>query len=408
VGRRLRLPAEAVAVFLTVLLVMLASAMALNVYATSAKAYFPELAEAMLNGRLFLIDPPSTHDLTLYEGRWYVTHPPLVAFLLVPWVAASGLASVNTALFSSLFASATCALLYLALKKLSALGWTKAGPGSILWLTAFFAFGTVHWWVGIGGKVWYLSQIVPLTFVAGAVLVALSGGPPFLAGAGLAVAILGRPNLILLLPFLAGIRLHQLRDVPLSRERWRSLARWLGAACVPIAASTLILLWYNWARFGDALDFGYLTENVGEWLAADLAKYGQFSLHYVGRNLGVMFAGLPRIDPACVWGIRPSAEGMSVLLTMPVLFFLPRALRREQWVIGAWVSLAGSLALLALYYNTGADQFGYRFFLDVALPVTGLLALAAGRGLSTVMRLAILAGLVVNFLGLLWWYGAWC
>jgi hypothetical protein len=407
-GSRLRLPAETLVVFLAVLLVMLASAMAFNVYATPAKAYYPELAEAMLSGRLYLIDPPSTHDLTRFAGRWYVTHPPLVAFLLVPWVAASGLASVNTVLFSSVFASATCALVYVILTKLSALGWSKLRAGSILWLTAFFAFGTVHWWVGIGGRVWYLSQIVPLTFVAAAVLVTLSNGSPFLAGASLAIAMLGRPNLILLLPFLAGIRRQQLGDATRDPERSRPWTRWLLAACVPIAASTLILLWYNWARFGDVLDFGYLTENVGEWLAADLAKYGQFNLHYVGRNLQVMFTSLPRIDPACTWAIRPSTEGMSILLTMPALVFLPRALRRDRWAIGAWVSLAGSLALLLLYYNTGAEQFGYRFFLDVLLPVTGLLALAAGSRVSPALRLAILAGIVVNFLGLLWWYGAWC
>lgn len=406
--RRLRLPAEALTVFLTVLLVMLASAMAVKWNATPAKAYYPELAEAMLSGRLYLADPSSTHDLTLYAGRWYVTHPPLVAFLLVPWVAASGQASVNTVLFSSVFASVTCALVYLILEKLSALGWTRLRTSANLWLTAFFAFGTVHWWMGIGGRVWYLSQIVPLTFVALAILISLSDRSAILAAAGLAVAMLGRPNLILLLPFLAGVRLQHLRDGVHAGGTWKAMRRWALAASVPIAASVAVLLWYNWARFGNALDFGYLTENVGEWLSADLARYGQFNLHYLGRNLRVMLAGLPRIDPACSIAIRPSPEGMSIFLTMPVLLFLARALRRDWWVVGAWTSIAASLGLLLLYYNTGADQFGYRFFLDVALPVAGLLALAAGQRLPIGMRAAILAGIVVNFFGLLWSYGAWC
>ena len=41
----------------------------------------------------------------------------------------------------------------------------------------------------------------------------------------------------------------------------------------------------NAARFGNPLDFGYLTENVADKLANDLRTYGQFHLHYVPRNL---------------------------------------------------------------------------------------------------------------------------
>jgi hypothetical protein len=408
VARRLRIPGEAVAVFLAVLLVMLASAMAVNRYRTPDYAYFPQLAEAFLDGRAYLVDPPITHDMTPYDGRWYVTHPPLVALLLIPWVAVSGAASVNTVVFSAVFSSATGALVFLVLEQLSAQGLTRLGPASNLLLTGFFSLGTVHWWVGIAGDVWFLSQVVPLTFVALAVLITLRRGSGLLAGASLGVALLGRPNLVLLLPFLAGIRWQLLGTQSRQSATRRTLLSWIVSALIPLGLAVALLLAYNCIRFNDAMDFGYKTENVGAWRSADLNTYGQFNLIYASRNLSVMIAGLPVIDPSCSRLIAPTNEGMSIFLTMPILVFLGRSFRRIPWVVGAWVSIGLSLVPLILYYNTGAWQFGYRFFLDILIPVVCLLALAAGRRMSVAMRVSIGAGIAINLAGLLWWFGAWC
>ena len=52
---------------------------------TSAASYFNLLADAFLHGRLYLIDPPATIDLTLHNGQWYVPFPPLPALLMLPW-----------------------------------------------------------------------------------------------------------------------------------------------------------------------------------------------------------------------------------------------------------------------------------------------------------------------------------
>ena len=68
-------------------------------------AYFNYLADAFLHGRLYLLRPPDTHDLTSYAGRWYVPFPPTPALMMLPWVALFGLGQFNTVLFAALVAS---------------------------------------------------------------------------------------------------------------------------------------------------------------------------------------------------------------------------------------------------------------------------------------------------------------
>ncbi|MEZ4678153.1 MAG: hypothetical protein R2932_28450 [Caldilineaceae bacterium] len=86
--------------------------------ATPDVAYFNNLADAFLHGRLYLVNPPSTDDLTFYAGQWYVPFPPLPALLMVPWVALYGLADVNTVFFGALFGALNVTLLFLLLRTL--------------------------------------------------------------------------------------------------------------------------------------------------------------------------------------------------------------------------------------------------------------------------------------------------
>jgi hypothetical protein len=63
--------------------------------------YWNLLAQSFLKGKLFLINPPTTHDLTLFMGNWYGPQPPLPAILMLPIVFLTG--DVNTVLFLIFF-----------------------------------------------------------------------------------------------------------------------------------------------------------------------------------------------------------------------------------------------------------------------------------------------------------------
>jgi hypothetical protein len=72
-----------------------------------------------------------------------------------------------------------------------------------------------------------------------------------------------------------------------------SLLRWAPLSLAPIGLAGALLLAYM-ARFGNPWDFGYTRQNVAQELAGNLRTYGQFSLHYVPRNLGVMLLAGPK------------------------------------------------------------------------------------------------------------------
>jgi hypothetical protein len=395
-------------VLAVVWLILTLNALALGRYASQPKAYFPELAEAFLQGRLYLVDPPRTLDLTFFEERWYVAFPPLASLLMLPEVALQGPAGINTVAFSILYAALSAALVFLTLETFSRHGWMKLDMASNLWITTLFTFSTALWSLALGGSVTYISQVLTTAFLAAAIYAASASGSPWLAGTGLALAMLARPNVFLMWPFLLSLwlqREHEQGNAFIARR----LAGWLGASAVPVAVAGFGLLAYNAARFHNPFDFGYLDMNVLNLVREELVQYGQFNLFFVSRNLHAMLLALPVFNPQCAGGRwAPDPWGMSLLLTGPALFYALRAWGRQPWIAGAWASLLATVALLLMYYNTGYSQFGYRFSMDFMLPFICLAALGSGKRVSKWMITLILLGIAVNFIGMLWYYNGWC
>jgi hypothetical protein len=143
--------------------------------------------------------------------------------------------------------------------------------------------------------------------------------------------------------------------------------------------------------------------NVGDYLKPALAEYGQFHPRFIVNNLKTMFLALPQWNPVC--GLpAPLGDGMSIFITTPALIFLYKARGKSLWVWGAWFSLLLLTMPLLFYFNNGSFQFGFRFLMDLILPILALLAFGAGERLSIPMRLFILAGALVNYYGVLWFF----
>lgn len=393
------------AVFLFTLLIYWATAIWVGRTTTPPMAYYNELAEAFAQGRLYLIDPPNTLDLTQHEGRWYVPFPPLPALVMLPWVALAGVENTSVMVFSFVAGAGTVGLLWLILEAMTARGWSRLRPVDNLWLCTMFAIGSVHWSITIAGTVWYLAQVFGVLLLALSIWLAVGRGSAWLAGMALGIAMWGRPHLLLAWPLLAGIAAERLGagEGRLDRRRW---VGWCVRSAIPLVVSVAGLLGYNQARFGHPLDFGYWRQNVDPELYGDLHTYGQFSFHYIPRNLYVMLLAPPVWDE---WmeQLVPDEHGMSILLTSPALVLLWRARQLRPLVRGAWLAIGLILIPLLTYYNTGWVQFGYRFSLDFLLPALVLMAVAAGPHLALLIRFLILAGVVVNAWGTDWVYTKW-
>ena len=386
----------------------------------SLAPHFVYLAESFLRGRLDLLhvpDPP--YDLTLFDGHWYVSFPPLPAVLLLPLVAVRGLA-VSDVAFSVVLGALNVSLFYVVLARLGVEGW-----GQGVWLCVLLGLGTPLWYCAALGSVWYTAHVVAVTCLCLYALEVVGRNRPVVAGLWLGFGFLARAPVLLAFPFSLVPGLHK-------ASGRREVARFLILFALGTAPALLGHAAYNWVRFGDPLEFGYRWMNSPGPLLERQVTWGQFSLHFVPENLYTLLIRPPLISLAPV-RIAPDPWGMGLLLTCPALLLglghlraswggaLAKGGRRlaglnrirpsvaacPRWRdlnLGLWLAIALVLVPSLLYFNTGSYQFGYRFALDW-LPL-GVLAVVPGVGgrLRWWGKALIVSSVLMHLWGVLWMY----
>jgi hypothetical protein len=365
------------------------------------KAYWHLLAQAFLDGKLYIANPVQTHDMTFFQGHWYLPPPPLPAILMLPYALLVGAASINNVWFSIIFCSINSTLVFLILEGMRRRGWIQLPRAGLLWLVALFALGTPHWWVGVNGMEWFVSQIVAVTFLALATWCAVQGWSPWIVSASLALCVSARPNLVVVWVLLLAIA-WQIRKETGQPFRWTWALKWSLQSAVPVAAAAAGLMVYNFLRFGNPLDFGYTMINGAPQIVENARIYGLFNLHFIPGNLYLMFLRLPSFRPEPPY-LFPSIEGMSFLLTTPALLYLVHRYEKKWWILGAWALVILSIGMLSLYHNTGAAQYGFRYVLDFIVPLIMLLAYALGKKTTWAFRILVIVSVLINGYGV-WWF----
>lgn len=365
----------------------------------SLAPHFVYLADAFLHGRLALRhvpDPP--YDLTLFEGQWYVSFPPLPALLMTPGVALWGLAFSDVA-FSVVIGALNVALFYTILGRLEGLAREMR-----LCLCALLGLGTPLWYCAALGSVWYTAHVVALTCLCLYIREALGKNRPWVAGLWLGLGFLARAPVLFAFPLSWALAAGEQRGV------WRRV-RFLMLLGLGVAPALLGQAAYNWARFGDPVEFGYRWMNSPEALISRQATWGQFSLRFLPENLYTMLIRPPIIS-LNPWRVSPDPWGMGLLFTAPILFLAARALRPDNHKNQslAW-GLALSTALVSvpslLYFNTGSLQFGYRFALDwlpLWVILVGLAVANLQSGGRRVLKTLIVWSTLMHLWGVLWIY----
>jgi len=364
-------------------------------------SFFDLLAESFLQGQLYIENPPYTHDLTLYKGKWYAPMPPLPAVLLMPLAYLVGATNISTSYLSMVASAFNGVLLFLILKELNARKWISLSTCGIFILVILFLFGTPHLWMGISGRGWYFSQILTLLFLALAAYATLRKKSVWLIGALIAIAITARPTGIMTSPFYFAIAM-QIKKEEGMEVTLKEAAQWIAKTIPSIVLAIIGLLFYNYFRFENFFDFGYVTVNAGPEIVHNVQTWGTFSTHFIPINLQVMLFKLPFWNPGGRWLIEPSATGMSIFLTTPALLYLFRRYSKDWWVIGSWAAVFLTVGLLSLYHNTGAHQFGYRYILDFLVPLMVLLAVGFKKKTPWLFQMLVIISIAINLYGTHW------
>jgi len=390
-------PFVCISIWLCVFIVSLQFAQWFNVWGPRPDDQFILLADSFNHGRLYYIhEPYYKHDLNFFNGYWFQSKPPFPIILIMPLVAIWGVAAFNINTFSLVLSALAAVTIYLIFYRLIELGWIKLSHSGAVWLTAFFTFGTVYWWLSIVGTVGPFSQVVTTLFYALAFLFALKKYSPWMSGICLAAAVMSRPNVFVLWPALAFITIQ----LSLKEEKvnWKYVFKWSVLSAIPVVLGAGLLLYYNFLRYGAFFDFGYATLNGAAHIVQNVQKYGLFSPYFIPTNLRVMFLNLPELTKQCAFFL-PQSDGISILLSTPAIIYLLRKFNFSWWIGGCWFSILLSVALLAMYSNTGANQYGYRYLMDFFVPAVMIIAYNVGERISGFMKTLIIVSIIINYYG---------
>jgi hypothetical protein len=329
------------------------------------------LAYSFLHGKTYMVElPKSTFDMIRFEDRWYVAGGITPALLLMPFVLIFG-TTFSDVLFGVGVGALNVALMYSLLSSLVEKTSTR------LWLILLFAAGTAHWALSSVGSVWLNAQITALLFMILYVRETLKDRP-WLAGLCLGLAFLSRPPTLFSAAF-------YLAYVLLQERAFQPALKKLIPFGIMVLASIAVMFTYNYLRFGNPTDFGYINVSGTKALTNTYAKTGGFNIRYMPCNMYVSLLGMPNIDlhplPAvnevCYY-LEPVMHdfgkaskffnplGMSIFLVTPALFLIFRArIKNDDLVLPAWIGIISVFIPLWMYHTTGWVQFGYRYITDL-------------------------------------------
>lgn len=310
--------------------------------------YHLHLAVAFLEGRTWIANPPSwLTEFAWADGRPYIYYDPFPAVFLMPFASLRGL-ELNLAQVAIALGAANVSLLRLLLHRVG----VERATGNLTCL--LFAFGTVHFYAAEYGNTWLFAHLLAVAALTLALLEATGRANPFLTGLLCACAATSRSPALLAAPALLLLLLRH-------RRNWRTIFEF----GLPFVVAGALLAGYNFARFGDVLDNGYLAANQ----ALFIPQHGSFDWRYVGKNLHHYFLLFPSWQPK--WPFFTLTDhGLGLLATTPAMLLLLRrgwSTRAHDGIFLGRVCLlaiAMVLGLYLFYFWDGWRQFGSRYTLD--------------------------------------------
>ena len=349
---------------------LLISAYSGSLFEQSLHPYYNYLADAFLHGQTYLRQlPPSTHDLSFFNGNYYLYWAPFPAIILMPFVAIFGV-GLNDVLFTIIIAAINIGLVAKLLRAACNVGFLHLTKSQRAILVFFFAFGTVHYTLAPFGKVWMTGQLIGFACTLLAYLAAFTfeGRKAwFFTGLALGGAMLTRNHLVFtgIFPFIYLL---------VNEWPWENKKNFthIGSGILPLSIALAFYLVYNQVRFGNPFDTGVNHHIMAEFFSANYEKYGPFNIHYVPINLYYQYIFYP-------FPIRSeSTMGGSLFLLSPLFFCVFFALwkpREKIFIAALLISILLTNIPILLLMGTGWVQFGPRYTLDFYAPLLFLLAL---------------------------------
>ena len=350
-------------------------------------------AKSWLEGRLD-VDHFSWLEQAVFEGRYYISFPPMPSVIMLPFVLVFGAQTPDNLICLAVAIAGAC----YALKTARALG--KAPRESFFW-ALFVTVSSNFLFISMNGWVWFIAQNLSFMFTMMSIFYAVDKRrkSAALSLLFLACAVGCRPFQLVFFPVLFFLLYDNssikafLGDV---LHKWYSL--------LPVLCVGLFYCALNYARFGNILEFGH--NYLPEFLESPM---GQFNTGYIPYNF---LRSVRLFEYRYGQFFFPVFDGFAFYIVMPVWISCAAYLVRGKKLDGfAWLALvciALNLLATCAHKTMGGWQFGCRYFVD-ATPFVLLLALKRSKDmqLSRLDYALIIFGAAVNILGNIAFYLEW-
>ncbi len=385
-------------------LVVSSARLGIDPFGSSDANHFVYQAYSLLHMRLDIPQFTPT-DIILVNSKHYIVYPPFPAILMMPFVAIFGLG------FSDIFFTQVCSainivLLFWLLETLRLSGRSRRTFQQNVALCIFFFFGTISFYLSLGGTMWFTAHIVGATCTLAFMLFAFQRRY-LLSALCLGCAFLTRAPAIAGLPLLLYLMLEEhvgattLKEL-LKRARslpWRPFALTL----TPLLVILVIFLARNALAFGSPWETGYTLLIQQKYPAV---HYGVISPHYIWSDIVANFLSFPAVKFTSPFDTLPQIDllnggyGISVFFTTPIFLFLFFARNRTPSTLRKvlWISVGLITAFTLLYHAAGWYEFGARYLFE-GYPYAFVLLAIYEIEMGWRFYLLGLFGILINFAG---------
>ncbi len=315
-------------------------------------------ALAWRNGSLSLDRNYPYLELAFYNGKWFVSFPPVPTLIMLPFTFIFGEQTPGNLIIVILMLITVCFLdktmrFFDLDEKVSAL------------FSVCSVIGSNALWMSMNSGVWFMAQVTCLTLMSAAIYSAVRKRR-ITAGILTALAVGCRPFSIIWFAFLSIY--YCCEDVPvhgrLKRNTiFRSLLSQWKYYVFPLLIG-LAYMWLNYARFDNPFEFGhnYLPEFETE---------PQFSLSYIPGNLFRLFLNPISIDNALNLTYT-RFNGFMFYIANPIfiiyfIFFVRDILEHQLDTVKLSITalFIVNILLLCSHKTLGGWQFGARYTVDL-------------------------------------------
>ena len=328
-----------------------------DIFAHSPRDSFTLMAQAWRKGLLHLEKDYPWLELAIYEGNYYVSFPSVPALVMLPLTFIFGDNTPNTIVTGCYLMGSYMAGYQLCRR--------FRRPADSMFYALFLTMGCNMMYLSLTGDVWNQGQLLCffLTTMCAMGLTGRSSGEWASGLFCLALSVGCRPFQAVYVPF----GLWMLYGNVQKKHRtdfWRTILKGIPYVIAPLLMA-VALGWYNWARFGDPLEFGhnYLPEFTRD------PEQPQLGLQYIWNNLSGLFR-LPHFENHRLE--FPLFNGFAFWMANPIFVTVGICIVTKWWS-RSWdagdtllcAGFAAEIFLLLIHKTFGGWQFGARYLCDL-------------------------------------------